>query len=176
VISIVGTGRSSNRSAGDAPPPERAADLDVLAGRPGLDPGTLGLKVRVKPLRPVSRRRTASQNGWRRSQIRAFAETGCDRVRRIATHLLGQRALPRGNGIPCHAECIPNTTPRDRARPTSWRCVRRGSSLALPRPTQVFRPRLASLDFDRQCGSKSLPSLVCRPPGGEMEPHMMASR
>jgi hypothetical protein len=35
--------------------------LFELVGRPGLDPGTLGLKVLVKPLRRVARRRTVSQ-------------------------------------------------------------------------------------------------------------------
>jgi hypothetical protein len=30
--------------------------LFELVGRPGLDPGTLGLKVLVKPLRRVARR------------------------------------------------------------------------------------------------------------------------
>jgi hypothetical protein len=74
-------------------PPHHAAELDVLVGRPGLDPGTLGLKVLVKSLRRVARRRTVSQNGWWRSQSSAFAETGCDRVRLIATHLLVQRVF-----------------------------------------------------------------------------------
>jgi hypothetical protein len=36
----------------------------VLVGRPGLDPGTLGLKVLVKSLRRVALSRTLSQNGW----------------------------------------------------------------------------------------------------------------
>jgi hypothetical protein len=35
-----------------------------LVGRPGLDPGTLGLKVQVRALQRVSHRRTKSQTCW----------------------------------------------------------------------------------------------------------------
>jgi hypothetical protein len=42
---IVGTGSVSNRSVGGTRTPEYAPELDKLVGRPGLDPGTLGLKV-----------------------------------------------------------------------------------------------------------------------------------
>ena len=61
-----------------------------LVGRPGLDPGTLGLKVLVTALYRVADRRTVSQNTSSRLQLRRFAETGWNLVRRNATHLLGQ--------------------------------------------------------------------------------------
>jgi hypothetical protein len=38
----------------------RGAELDVWVGRPGLDPGTLGLKVLVKSLRRLASCRTLS--------------------------------------------------------------------------------------------------------------------
>jgi hypothetical protein len=36
----------------------------AVVGRPGLDPGTLGLKVQVKALHPAARRVTLAQNAW----------------------------------------------------------------------------------------------------------------
>ena len=42
---IVGTGRGSNGSVGEPCGSEHAPGLDKWVGRPGLDPGTLGLKV-----------------------------------------------------------------------------------------------------------------------------------
>jgi len=60
-----------------------------LVGRPGLDPGTLGLKVLVKALRHVASSRTASQNCRWKPQFDGLIDTGWNEVRRTATHLLG---------------------------------------------------------------------------------------
>jgi hypothetical protein len=46
-----------------------------LVGRPGLDPGTLGLKVLFRALRCVTLRCTASQKGWWRARFRVFIAT-----------------------------------------------------------------------------------------------------
>ena len=61
-----------------------------LVGRPGLDPGTLGLKVLVKALRHVASSRTASQNCRWKPQFDGLIDTGWNEVRRTATHLLGR--------------------------------------------------------------------------------------
>lgn len=47
-----------------------------LVGRPGLDPGTLGLKVLVKSLRRVALCRTLWQNGWSLGLRDKWAATG----------------------------------------------------------------------------------------------------
>jgi hypothetical protein len=44
-------------------------DLYVLVGRPGLDPGTLGLKVLVRVMPPVLSCCAESQNGWSSPEI-----------------------------------------------------------------------------------------------------------
>ena len=59
---FVGTGSVSNRSVGGTRTPEYAPELGKWVGRPGLDPGTLGLTVLVRALQRLASRFTVSQN------------------------------------------------------------------------------------------------------------------
>jgi hypothetical protein len=58
-------------------------------GRPGLDPGTLGLKVLVKSLRRVALRLMVSKTRRWKAQSDGLSDTAWNGVRCVATQLLG---------------------------------------------------------------------------------------
>jgi hypothetical protein len=60
-----------------------------LVGRPGLDPGTLGLKVLVRVFWRVAVRLLVSQNCRRRARFHSLSDIDCNAVSPVATHLSG---------------------------------------------------------------------------------------
>ena len=100
-----------------------------LVGRPGLDPGTLGLKVLNKSWRRGPPCHSVSQICWWDAPSSGFAATGWNGVRRTETQWLG----PGPQRTPqTYCDCQPTRAGRLSNPPMSvsgsaWGCLQRSS-------------------------------------------------
>jgi hypothetical protein len=67
-----------------------------LVGHPGLDPGTLGLKVQVKPLQSASSCCIRSQNCWCERTQKDCARDSLEGREMQCNEVVGTSALPVG--------------------------------------------------------------------------------